>query len=88
MSFAKLLVLAAVLAAVWFGFRYLQARTRDTELPRGGTRDGAKRPVGAPPGPSRAETPPGVTEDLLKCPVCATYVTRGASRCGRADCPY
>ena len=82
-SFAKLLLLVAVLAAVWFGFRYLQARTRATELPR---RDG--RPVGPAPGRSHTEAPPGATEDLLKCPICATYVARNTARCSRPDCPY
>ena len=66
-SLSKLVVLAVIVAGVWYLFRML---------------------AGPPPGGSRTEAPPGVTEDLLKCPVCATYVTRAAPRCGRADCPY
>ena len=30
---------------------------------------------------------PASAEDLTKCPVCGTYVARGAPRCGRAACP-
>jgi hypothetical protein len=73
----KLLLLALVVAAVWYGFRYLQARER--QLAR--TRRPADKAVGA------AARSAAVTEDLVKCAVCATYVARAAPACGRADCP-
>ena len=91
LSFAKLIVLAAVFAAAWYGIRYLQMRSEQPlARRRPGREDAARadggRPAGSPAGAHAA--PAGPAEDLLKCPVCATYVTRGASRCGRADCPY
>ncbi len=27
-------------------------------------------------------------QDMAPCPVCAAYVVRGASHCGRGGCPY
>lgn len=40
---------------------------------------------------SRMETVAGETrrtiQDVEKCPVCGTYVARGARGCGRGDCP-
>ena len=82
-SFAKLIVLVAVVAAAWFGIRYLQIRS---EAPRRGARSAA--PERPPASGARPGGPAAATEDLVKCPVCATYVTRGARSCGRADCPY
>jgi hypothetical protein len=28
-----------------------------------------------------------VVEDTSVCPVCGAYVSRGAAKCGRSDCP-
>ena len=85
MSLAKLIVLAVVIAAAWYGIRYLQMRSEQPLARRRGAPD-------APPpsaGRQRAGAAgPAATEDLVKCPACATYVTRGAGRCARADCPY
>ncbi len=89
LSFAKLLVLAFVVAAVWFGIRWLNDQTR----PQDPVRKPARRP--APSGPNSTGPNPSTaaraaqpaTEDLTKCPVCGTYVARGAPRCDRPDCP-
>jgi uncharacterized protein len=81
-SFAKLLVLGIVVAAVWFGIRWLQDQTRPQESPR----DAVRKPAPGP-APSAAGRAAASTEDLTKCPVCGTYVARGAPRCDRADCP-
>jgi hypothetical protein len=76
-SLGKLILIAIVVAAVWFGFKYLQARDRQLAQARRDA-EAAKGRVGR----ATAET-----EDLVKCPVCATYVARTAGSCGRADCP-
>jgi hypothetical protein len=82
-SFAKLLVLAIVVAAVWFGMRWLQDQSR----PRG-PRDAVRKPApGRGPSAAPRDVRAAGTEDLTKCPVCGTYVVRGAPRCERADCP-
>ncbi len=77
-SLGKLLVLAIILAVVWYGWKYVQR----VEQVRRTLRDEIER--------RRTGTPPSrPAEDLVKCAVCATYVpARGAHSCGRADCPW
>lgn len=85
-SVGKLLLLALLVAAVWFGIRYLQGLGRDRET------DALRKPAPGP-APRKPDTaardaqPAGGAEDLIKCPACATYVARNAPACGRADCP-
>lgn len=84
LSFAKLLTLAALVAAVWYGFKLVTAlqRRRDGLLREQG-RDRPERPSrrgrGSPPAP--------VTEDVVECPVCGVYVAEGTGACGRPGCP-
>ena len=75
-SLAKLLLLAAAFAVVWYGLKHLQARERQAAV---------RRATGSAPTEGAGRI--GATEDLVKCPVCATYVARAAAGCGRADCP-
>jgi uncharacterized protein len=85
-SFSKLLVLVAVIAAVWFGFKYVSrlqyqrektAEARDRVERR---RDGD--PVDARKGREKAQ-------DMVPCPACGAYVAPKSTRnCGRPDCPY
>lgn len=76
----KLLVLAAIIAAVWYGFKFVgrlgevRRRGADRERPQ-------RRPAGDD---SAAEI-----EDTVQCPVCGAYVVaRSANPCERPDCPY
>jgi len=83
-SLSKLLVLGAILLAVWFGFRLLgqldRMRKEEARLSRG--EGGQNR---ARPGRARSAE----IQDMTKCPVCEAYVSAaGATSCGRADCPY
>lgn len=74
-SFAKLLVLAAVIAAVWYGYRWWQRVQKVT-------RDEAEALAR-----QRARASDG--EDMVKCSSCDTYLSpRAARSCGRAECPY
>ena len=86
-SLQKLLVLAAVVAAVWYGFKWIsrlqQARDAEAKVPPrkrrwpGGFRREAKEPEQT------------AAEEMTPCRVCGAYVpARGATNCGRADCPY
>ncbi|MEX2010074.1 MAG: 50S ribosomal protein L32 [Dongiaceae bacterium] len=82
-SLGKLLVLVAIVAIVWFGFRLIgrldQSRKDEARLKK---RAGARRG-------SRAAETAATVEDTVKCPTCGAYVpARSASSCGRADCPY
>ncbi len=72
-SLPKLIVLAAIIAVVWYGFKFLgrlEAK-RKAELKAG-----------------KNQTEGGATQSMVKCPVCETYVAAGAGSCGRSDCPY
>jgi uncharacterized protein len=73
-SLSKLLVLILIVAAIWYGFKWIgrldrerKAKLRESES---GRRDGTGR-------------------DLVQCAACGTYVTEWLGRCpeGRRDCP-
>lgn len=93
----KLLVLASIIGAVWYGFKLVgrmdQARRAGEQAGSGAGRergfaDGVRRWAsrmqrGSQPGGG------GETEDMVKCSVCGAYVAeRSVSSCGRANCPY
>ena len=84
LSLPKLIVLLIVCGAVWYGFKFLQARERQQARQAQRTTAEATARAGA----RRPAEPEAVTEELIKCPVCGTYVAPGAARCGRADCPH
>lgn len=80
-SLSKLLILVAIVVAVWYGFRLVTrlqkerdrlARERGEELKRDG-RKPAKRASAA--------------EDMSQCPACGVYVPQDAPKCGRPGCP-
>ena len=82
--FGKFIVTVAVVAAIWFGFQYLQRLAELQERAR--MRRRARR---AQPPPPPGVAPPGAVQDLVNCPVCGTWQTGAAARrCGRKDCPY
>lgn len=86
-SFTKLLVLAAVLAAVWYGFKFV-GRLDKQRREEGRLDKKAPKSAGAAAArqPAKAEAN---SEDMTQCKVCGAYVAgKGASNCGRADCPY
>jgi len=85
-SLTKLLVLAAVVAAVWYGFKIVgrmdAARKAEAKLHEGKASRGKAKTPGR-----RAEA--GTPEEMVQCPVCKTYMpSSGARACGRPDCPY
>jgi uncharacterized protein len=72
-GFGKLLVLAIIVAVIWYGFKFVgrvdQQRKRKLDEERRKTADS----IG----------------EMEKCPVCGTYVVAGkAANCGRQGCPY
>lgn len=79
--FAKVLLTVAVVALIWFGFKYLQRVAELRARPPVRQRGGAQA---TPPAPQGHD---GV-QDLEKCPRCSTYRAPGQGSCGRADCPY
>lgn len=76
----KLLVLAAIIAAVWYGFKFI---SRMQEVERDRQRVGSKKR------PRRGAGKPETVEDTVQCPVCEAYVVaKSAAPCERKDCPY
>lgn len=77
--FAKFLLTVAVIAFVWFGFKYLQRvaelRTRKEEV--------------RVPNPRFQPVDNGESvQDLIKCPHCGTFRSSKLKSCGQPDCPY
>jgi uncharacterized protein len=77
-SVNKILVLIAIISAIWFGFRLLGQLDRQR-------RDAARKEKERtrPQGPT-----PRQVDDMLKCDVCGTFIARGSKGCGRPGCPF
>ena len=74
-GFWKLIVLIAIVVAVWYGFKFVTRldKQRKARLKAAREADSEQEQVG----------------QMVKCAVCDTYVAQGAaSNCGREDCPY
>jgi len=87
-SLQKLLVLVAVVAAVWYGFKLIGRL--DARRKAEARRHGGDKTLGGRFRRGRAAPPaPGEAEDLVACPTCRAYVAaRNPARCERGDCPY
>ncbi len=85
-SLAKLFVLALVVAAIWYGFKYMNR----LEEVRRMLRQMQHRPQSPQThGRSQGRAPSLKAEDLVLCRRCNAYVAaHGAGSCGRADCPW
>ena len=69
LSITKLIVLAALIFAVWYGLRWFQ---RINHLAK--SVEQARREAAVPPAPAK-------TEALVACPVCGTYVAARSPAC-------
>ena len=82
-SLQKLLVLGLIIAAIWYGFKWVGRldRERKARLRAGKGGDGSGSGGGGNGGGS---------QDLVECALCGTYVTASIAQCpeGRADCPH
>lgn len=73
LAMLKYLVLILVIAAVWYGYRYVNNRKK-----------AAGQPVTPPPAHPQVKA-----EDMAACRVCGAYVAEATVKsCGRNDCPY
>jgi uncharacterized protein len=77
-SLSKLLLLVAIISAIWFGFRLLgQLDRQRKEVSRGKSKRG------------RDAVDPRTIEETVKCRVCGTFLAaRGATACGKSGCPF
>ncbi len=74
LSFTKVLLLVAVIAIVWFGWRWFQRWEKERRAPAARQADRVGRDgSGAAVPPKAAQA-----EDLVACPRCGTYVAAGA----------
>lgn len=81
-SIAKLIVLVGLILAVWYGLKFL---ARIQSLHAAAQRRRAEDRRG---NEARSSASGSKIEELVKCGLCGSYVpARGASPCGRADCP-
>ncbi len=73
-GFGKFLILAVIIAAVWYGFKFvgrLQAK-RQEEL-KDARREGDLKNAG----------------NMVKCSQCAAFVVAGGvAKCSKSECPY
>ncbi|GAB4241492.1 MAG: hypothetical protein Tsb0032_44320 [Kiloniellaceae bacterium] len=84
-SIQKLIVLAAVVAAVWYGFKFLgrlqQQRKEEAKLREAQGGKPARKPEAAKDAARKGEV-----EDLVKCPSCGAYIQAGTQcDCGRQN---
>ncbi len=90
-SLTKLLVLLAVVGAVWYGFKMVgrldAARKAEAKLrERNARSDGSQADK---PAAREARSRDPDAEEMVQCPACRAYVPAADARnCGRPDCPY
>ena len=69
----KLLILVIVVAAVWYGFKFVGRLDRKRKREIEGEKSKPSDSIG----------------EMEKCRICGTYVVAGrAENCGRKGCPY
>ncbi|MED5359210.1 MAG: hypothetical protein VYD85_12450 [Pseudomonadota bacterium] len=73
-GFGKLMVLAVIIAAVWYGFKcFGRLQANRQEKLRDAGREGNSKDAG----------------DMVKCPQCTAFVVAGgAAKCSKSECPY
>jgi hypothetical protein len=74
----KLLVLVAIISALWFGLRLLSQIDRSR-------REAARKEKEQPrvqPQQSRK------VADMVKCKVCGIFTAAGSKSCGKTGCPF
>ena len=84
-SIAKLIFTIVAVLAIWQGFKWF-ARYQQDRLDN----QGKVRKAGGAAAPRAAPSEPEFeAEEMIKCPVCETYVSaKSAVSCGRDGCPY
>ena len=74
----KLLVLVAIISAIWFGFRLLGQIDRSRREAARKEKEQAR----VQPKQSRQ------VDDMVKCAVCGAFSARGSKSCGKVGCPF
>ncbi|MFQ5764385.1 MAG: hypothetical protein ACE5GT_05610 [Rhodospirillales bacterium] len=80
-SITKLLFTVAVIALVWYGFKWVGRMQVKREHD---ARERLRREAAGPAHPGA-----GDAEEMVRCAACGAFVAAsGAKNCGREDCPY
>lgn len=80
-SLIKLLVLAAIIGAVWYGFKFVGRLDKERKAD-------AKASIRGGRGKHRA-APGDDVEEMVRCEACGAFVVAASARsCGRDDCPF
>lgn len=93
-SLSKIILLALVIGAVWYGWRWVNrvqeiGRARTAARRQDGTRQSGRRDAASGGSTRDAGAYAVEAEDMEKCPECGAYVApRSAVSCGRPACPY
>ena len=78
----KLLLLALIIGAVWYGFKYFSRLDNLRGKVEKTARKAAEKVAGKPAQPTTAQ-------DMERCETCGDFVAQGsATACGREACPY
>lgn len=78
-SLGKILVLLAMIALVWYGFKYVARRNKNVGRDRADGRLDQQSDAGDDE----------KIQDMETCSVCGTFVPNASARsCGRESCPY
>jgi hypothetical protein len=89
-SFEKLFLLIGIIAAVWYGFRFMSVLERVRARGQQAQQQ-SRRPN---PAASAANARPtnratANVEETIRCRTCGAFVpARQPSRCGKGDCPF
>ncbi len=86
-SLTKLLFTAAIIALIWYGFKWVGRVQANREAEhRARLREGRPREGQARPGDSPVEA---TAHDMVKCAICGDFVSPEATQgCDRPGCPY
>ena len=83
----KLLVLAMLIGAVWYGFKYFSRFDESRKKVEKAARKVAQKVAGRTPEPAPEAEP--VAQDMERCETCGDFVAvAGVTACGREACPY
>jgi uncharacterized protein len=73
-SLPKLIVLAAIIAAIWYGFKFFSRAQKSADKEVSGDDTDSVIPDAV---------------DMIKCDTCGDFVAaKGTSACGKEGCPY
>ena len=80
----KLLLLAVIVGAVWYGFKFFGRLDATKDRVAKAARKTADKVAGGAAEPSDA-----VSQDMERCETCGDFVAAGSAKsCGREACPY